>query len=74
MCLRRIFRYQPLGFLQGKRVHAGIGESFYVADTILVVIRRKATRLFPACQGWLPGFFIPPGLRDGSNAAGGSGI
>ena len=71
MRLRGIFRHQQSGFLQGKRVHAGIGQGFDVADTIIVVIRRKATRLFPERQGRLPRFLISPGLRDGSNAAGG---
>lgn len=56
MRLRGIFRHQPSGFLQGKRIHAGIGQGFDIADTIIIVIRRKAMRLFPERQGRLPRF------------------
>ena len=46
-------------------------QGFDIADTIIVVIRRKAARFFPERQSGLPRFLISSGLRDSRNAAGG---
>ena len=71
MRLRGILRHQLSGFLEGKRIFTGIGQGFDIADTIIVVIRRKAQRFFPERQSWLPRFLISPGLCDSRNATGG---
>ena len=71
MRLRGGLRHQPSGLLKGKRIFTGIGQGFDVADTIIVVIRRKAARFFPERQSGLPRFLISSGLRDSRNAAGG---
>ena len=47
MRLSGVLGDQLPGFLQRECIHASIGQGFDIADTIIIVIRRKAARLFP---------------------------
>ena len=44
---RRIVFNQLPGFRKREAIFAGIGQSLHIADAVIVVIRRKAERLFP---------------------------
>src|SRR5690606_16415207 len=52
-------------------IHAGIGQRFDIPDTVVVVLRCKATGLLPERERRLPLLLISPGLRGCGNATGG---
>ena len=65
--------YPFLRFLQGQPIHAGIGKGFDIPDTVVVILRCKATGLLPERERRLPLLLISPGLRGCGHSPGGQG-